>query len=84
VQTKFSIEVIVDYRDKTKLPAVATMVKRATARLNAGAQLLSDGQQVQVRCYSDDFFTSKVEQEAQAKPADAPSDEFLAALKGDK
>jgi hypothetical protein len=97
MQTKFSIEVIVDYRDKTKLPAIVTAVKRAAARLNAAVQLLADGQHPSTTAYSDDFFTGKTELEylfeeiteqeqvssASTRVEVAMSDEFLKALKGE-
>jgi hypothetical protein len=80
LQTKFSIEVVVDYRDKSKLPAVATAVKRAAARLNAAVQLLADGQHPLTACYADDFFAGRVELEylheqilqEEAKPVNLP------------
>jgi hypothetical protein len=92
VQTKITIEMIVDYRNKDKLEPFITAAKRAAARLNAAGQLLKDEQPVQVILYSDDFFVGRtdleylfeeIEQEQPTKVEPPMSDEFLKALKGE-
>jgi hypothetical protein len=93
MQTKYIIEVIVDMRDKNKMPAIETAVKRAAARLNANVQMLADGQHPRVSCYSDDFYAGQAELDYLSEeflPEPVPtkvepplSDEFLKALKGE-
>jgi hypothetical protein len=93
MQTEYIIRVVVDMRDKNKMPPIENAVKRHAAQLNAVVQLLVDGQPAKVTAFSDDFFVGQAEldylaqdympEQVPAKVEPPMSDDFLKALKGE-
>lgn len=56
MQKQWTIEARADFADKGKCEAIDRAVRIAAAHINAQLQLLKDGQEPEVACFSDDFF----------------------------
>ena len=61
MQVKWTIEVIADYRDKSKNEVTSLFVKRSAAKMQAGLHLIADGIKVKVVAFSEDFFAGKTD-----------------------
>ncbi len=63
MQREWRLEVRMSFLDKGKNDVIDYTMKVMAARINATIALLADGQKPEVRCWSDDFFTSPKELE---------------------